>query len=97
MEVKNAAFASMTGWSEVMDSIEICEARAKFLALVEAAERGRRTTITRCGRPAAVLVPVEDAHQLDPDDRPSFADLLLAYPGGLEFERDPAPLRDVKR
>lgn len=78
-----------------MESVQIRDAKAKFSALVEAAERGRPTTITRHGRPAAVLVPVEDARRLYPDDRPSFADLLLAFPGGVEFERDPAPLRDI--
>ena len=78
-----------------MQSIQIRDAKAKFSALVEAAEHGRPTTITRHGRPAAVLVPVEDARRLYPEDRPSFADLLLAFPGGLEFDRDRTPLREV--
>jgi hypothetical protein len=30
-----------------------------------------------------------------PADRPSFADLLLTFPGGIEFERDLTPLREV--
>lgn len=78
-----------------MDSMQIRDAKARFSALVEAAENGRPTTITRHGRPAAVLVPVEDARRLYPEDRPSFADLLLSFPGGVEFERDPTPLREV--
>lgn len=61
-----------------MDSIPIREAKAKFSALIEAAEQGRPTTITRHGKPAAVLVPVEDAPRLYAQDTPSFADLLLA-------------------
>jgi antitoxin (DNA-binding transcriptional repressor) of toxin-antitoxin stability system len=51
--------------------------------------------ITRHGRPAAVLVPVADARRLYPTDRPSFADLLLSFPGGIEFDRDGTPLREV--
>lgn len=79
-----------------MDSIQIREAKAKFSALVEAAEQGRPTTITRHGKPAAVLVPVKDAQRLYAQDAPSFADLLLAFPGGIEFERNAAPLRDIE-
>ncbi|MDP3873801.1 MAG: type II toxin-antitoxin system Phd/YefM family antitoxin [Pseudomonadota bacterium] len=78
-----------------MDSIQIRDAKAKFSALVDAAEHGRPTTITRHGKPAAVLVPIEDAHRLYPADRASFADLLLSFPGEVEFERDTAPLREV--
>jgi antitoxin Phd len=79
-----------------LQSVQIRDAKARFSALVEAAERGRPTTITRHGRPAAVLVPVEDARRLYPDDRPSFADLLLSFPDGLMVERDATPLRDVE-
>ncbi len=78
-----------------MKSIQIRDAKAKFSALVEAAENGQATTITRHGRPAAVLVPVEDARRLYPDQRPSFADLLLSFPGGIEFERDRTPPREI--
>jgi prevent-host-death family protein len=78
-----------------VESIQIRDAKAKFSALVEAAEHGRPTTITRHGRPAAVVVPIADARRLYPDDRRSFADLLLAFPGGVEFERDGTPLREI--
>ncbi len=78
-----------------MQSIQIRDAKAKFSALVDAAEHGRPTTITRHGRAAAVLVPVDDARRLYPMDQPSFADLLLAFPGDVEFERDEAPLRGI--
>jgi prevent-host-death family protein len=78
-----------------MDSIQIRDAKAKFSALIEAAEHGRPTLITRHGRPAAVVVPVEDARRLYPDDRSSFVDLLLAFPGGVDFERDQTAPREV--
>jgi len=78
-----------------MDSVQIRDAKAKFSALVEAAERGQPTTITRHGRPAAVVVPVEDARRLYPENRPSLVDLLLSFPGDIEFERDETSLREV--
>ena len=78
-----------------MRSIQIRDAKAKFSALIEAAEHGKPTTITRHGRPAAVVVPVEDARRLYPEDRVSFAELLLSFPGGIEFDRDRTPMREV--
>ncbi len=69
-----------------MKRLQVREAKASFSALVEAAERGEPTTITRHGKPAAVVVPVEAARQLYPE--PSFADFLLSFPGPLETERD---------
>jgi len=78
-----------------MESIQIRDAKAKFSALIDAAERGRPTIITRHGRPAAVVVPVEDARRLYPEDRSSCVDLLLPFPGGVAFERDQTPRREV--
>lgn len=78
-----------------METVQVRDAKAKLSALVEAAEHGRPTTITRHGRPAAVLVSMADARRIYPLDAPSFADLLLAFPGGLETERDASPLREV--
>ena len=78
-----------------METIPIRDAKAKFSALVDAAEHGRAITITRHGRPAAVLVPVEDARRIYPEDRRSFADLLLSFPGDVEIERDRTPLREI--
>jgi len=42
-----------------MDSVNLKEARRRLGALVGAAERGEATVITRRGRPAARLVPLE--------------------------------------
>ncbi len=78
-----------------MKSVQIRDAKAKLSALIEAAEHGRPTTITRHGRPAAVLVPIADAKRIYPDKRPNFADLLLAIPGDFEFERDRTPMRET--
>jgi prevent-host-death family protein len=69
------------------------DAKASLSAVVAAAENGEATTITKHGRPAAVVVPVEDAQRLYASKRPSFADLLMSIPEDLETERDPSPLR----
>jgi prevent-host-death family protein len=78
-----------------MQKVQVREAKARFSALVEAAEHGQPTTITRHGQPAAVLVSVADARRLYPEDKPSFVDLLLSFPGDIEIERDPTPMREV--
>ncbi len=78
-----------------MQTIQVRNAKARFSELVAAAERGEPTTITRHGLPAAVIVPVAMAKRLYPDQQRSFADVLLDYPGAIEFERDMTPIRDI--
>lgn len=78
-----------------MHTIQVRDAKARFSELVAAALRGEPTTITKHGEPAAVVVPVDVARRLYADDRRSFADVLLAFPGGLEIGRDATPLRPV--
>jgi prevent-host-death family protein len=76
-------------------TLQVRDAKASFSALVEAAERGEPTTITRHGKPAAVVVPVDAARKLYPEGKPNFGAFLLGYPGGVELERDQTPLGDV--
>jgi prevent-host-death family protein len=71
----------------------LCDAKASLSAVVEAAERGEATTITKHARPAAVVVPVEHAQRLYPSERATFADLLMSIPEDLETGRDPSQLR----
>ncbi len=78
-----------------MLSFQVRDAKAQFSQIVAAAERGQPTTITRHGRAAAVIVPVDDAKRLYPEERSSFAEVLLSFPGGVEFDRDPTPMRDI--
>ena len=78
-----------------MKTIGLREAKAILSAVVEAAERGEATTITKHGRPAAVIVPVETARELlSPRSQKSFASHLLDFPSE-EIERIPGTLRDV--
>jgi antitoxin Phd len=63
----------------VMKELQLREAKATLSSVVDAAERGEPTTITRHGRPAAVVVSHEEWIRLQ-RKIPSFADLLLAVP-----------------
>jgi antitoxin Phd len=76
-------------------TLRLRDAKASFSAVIEAAERGEATTITKHGRPAAVVVPTEEAKRLYPTDRPSFAALLMGIPQPVETGGDSSPLRDA--
>lgn len=78
-----------------MRTLRLRDAKASLSAVIEAAERGEATTITKYGRPAAVVVPVEEAKRLCPTDRPSFAALLMGIPHPVDTERDTSPLREA--
>jgi prevent-host-death family protein len=78
-----------------MKSVQVREAKATLSALIEAAEHGRPTTITKHGKAAAVIVPVDQANKLYPQDQPNFGAFLLTFPGGVDFERRTDPMRDV--
>ena len=78
-----------------MKTLRLRDAKTSFSAVVEAAERGEATTITKHGRPAAVVVPVDAARRLYSADRPSFADLLLSIPAPIDIERDLSPAREA--
>ena len=78
-----------------MRSMRLRDAKASLSAVVETAERGEATMITKHGRPAAVVVPIGDARRLYPTEKPSFAELLMSIPVDLEIERDTTPLREV--
>ncbi|NDV87194.1 type II toxin-antitoxin system prevent-host-death family antitoxin [Aurantimonas aggregata] len=77
-----------------MQTVQVRSAKANFSALVEAAERGEPTTITKHGRPAAVMVPVDAARRIYPD-KTDFAEFLMAFPGADEFDRDQTPMRSI--
>jgi antitoxin Phd len=78
-----------------MKTVALRQAKAELSALVEAAENGEATTLTKHGRPAAMLVPIADGQRLYPEKKPSFADLLLSIPCEIPWERDPRPIREV--
>lgn len=78
-----------------MQTLHLRDAKATLSAVVEAAEHGEATTVTKHGRPVAMVVPVEDGRRIYASTRPSFASLLMEIPHDLETERDSAPAREV--
>jgi prevent-host-death family protein len=79
-----------------MKTVQLREAKASLSALVDAAVGGEPTTITRHGKPAAVLVPISAAQKIYPRGKPSFADWLLSIPHEIPFERNQTPPRKVE-
>lgn len=79
-----------------MREVALRDAKAKLSALVDAAESGEFTVITRHGKPAAIVVSVAEWERHD--RRKSFARHLMSIPlrEGDEalFERDRSPARD---
>ncbi|WP_374445215.1 type II toxin-antitoxin system Phd/YefM family antitoxin [Stella sp.] len=69
-------------WSyglSAMKELQIKDAKATLSAVVDRAIAGEPTVITRHGRKEAVLVSFEEWQRFA--NAPSFADLLLAFPG----------------
>lgn len=75
------------------------DAKNSFSAVVDAARRGRPQTVTKHGKPAVVVVAVEEYQRLREGERaaaPRFNDYLLSMPT-LDTKDEPASvkLRDV--
>lgn len=73
------------------------DAKNRFSALVDAALAGRPQEVTRRGKPAVVVLSAAEYHRLVAEaaqHRESFAEHLLAFPGG-EPARLTARPRDV--
>ena len=76
-----------------MKTMPLRQAKAGLSAVVQAAENGETTTITKHGKPVARVVPIEGAKS--PAPKMNFGEFLLTFPGGIEFERNTSPSRDV--
>ena len=76
------------------------DAKNRFSAVVDAALAGEPQKVTRRGKPAVVVIAVEEYERLrerEPDNIPTFVEHLLSIPkgGDFDFERwplDPRPL-----
>ncbi|MCY4123196.1 MAG: type II toxin-antitoxin system Phd/YefM family antitoxin [Acidobacteria bacterium] len=75
------------------------DAKNKFSAVVDAALAGDPQRVTRRGKPAVVVLAVEEyerLRRLEKAQAPTLADLLLAIPQDEEeFERLRVPVRPV--
>lgn len=78
-----------------MKTMQVREAKAHFSELLEAAGKGEPTTITKHGEPVAMVVPIEAATKLYPKRKRNIVDVLMEFPGGIEFERDHSPPREI--
>ena len=82
----------MTEW-------QLQDAKNRFSAVVEAALAGDPQHVTRRGKPAVVVLAVDEYERLrslEKANAPSFVDLLLAIPqGGEDFERIPLAARPM--
>lgn len=67
-----------------MSTVSMMDAKANFVALVDEAASGEFITITRHGKPAAVLVSVEAAEAAKKALRKpqaNFGEFLMSFPG----------------
>ena len=80
-----------------MKTVQLREAKAQFSALVQAAENGEETVVTKNGRPAAKIVPFDEAPPHESGKKkPSFADWLLSMPHDIPIRRNRSRARPVK-
>ena len=76
------------------------DAKNKFSAVVDAAQKGKAQVVTRRGVPAAVVLSIEEFEKfqrIEAAQSPSFIDHLLSIPtDDGEFERIDIQLRDFE-
>ena len=77
-----------------MREMQLRDAKATFSSVVDHAAGGDEIVVTKHGAPVAVVLGYEQWRALK-GARPSFASLLLSFPGVGEIERDPAPPVDL--
>ena len=71
------------------------EAKNRLSSLLDRVVAGEEVTITRNGKPSVRLVRgIDDDRNVRPQQK-SFIRFLMEFPGGMEFERDPSPSREV--
>lgn len=79
-----------------MNELQLKDAKATLSAVVDRAVAGEPTIVTRHGRKEAVVVSFDEWQRIS--KVPSFADLLLAFPGepGDIPERSRKPARAAR-
>jgi antitoxin Phd len=79
-----------------MKIMQLREAKAKLSAVVEAAENGETTIVTKNGRPAARIGPIDEDGRVQPKNKPNFADWLMSMPHDIPIRRSRSRARSVK-
>jgi prevent-host-death family protein len=86
-----------------MSTISLKDAKTGFSSVVDLAATGEFVTITRHGKPAAVVVSVQAAEAAKKalgKQRQSLVSYLMSFPKDIDldddlFARNPAPSREV--
>ena len=81
-----------------MKTMQAREAKAKFSEALDCAEGGEPVTITRHGKPVAMVVPFAKGQEVYPEKpKKTLGQLLLEFPGGIDFDelRDRTPMREI--
>ncbi len=63
-----------------MRTVQLRDAKATLSALVQAAEAGETTVLTKYGRPVAKLVPFDESREPAPEKKMNFAEWLMSIP-----------------
>jgi prevent-host-death family protein len=79
-----------------MNTIQLREAKARLSALIDAAQKGEPTTITKHGKPAAVVVSPEAARAIYPEQEPNLIDYLMSMPEEIPLRRNRSRSRKLK-
>ena len=77
-----------------MRTVQLREAKASLSALVQAAENGETTIVTKNGHPAAMIGPVEGPRR--PGKKPNLVDWLMAMPAEIPVRRSRSRPRRVQ-
>lgn len=86
-----------------MSTVSLKDAKAGFSSFVDRAAAGEFVTVTRHGKPTAVIVSVEAAEAARKalrKDRPNLVEYLRSFPADVDlddevFARNPAPSREI--
>jgi prevent-host-death family protein len=79
-----------------MRTVQLREGKAQFSALIEAAEKGEPTIVTKHGRPAAMVVPIDEGRKLYPQKKPSLIEYLMTMPEDIPIRRSRSRARKVE-
>lgn len=79
-----------------MRTVQLRQAKARLSSLVNAAQEGETTVLTKHGRPVAKLVPFDNGQPSRPQKRPDLIEWLRSMPADIPFERDQTPPRVVE-
>ena len=70
-----------------MRTVQLRDAKAQLSALVQAAENGETTTITKHGRAAALVTPVNAAQGTQLSARPNLIEYLMSMPEDIPIRQ----------